>query len=331
MRRTLSVIIPNYNGSATVEICLKALFASDYTDFEVIVVDDCSEDDSVARISAFPCRLLRLPHHAGAAKARNMGAASSSGELLFFIDSDCVVSPDTLRLIDRESPRGALDLVTGGTYSRLPYDRTFFSIFQSVFINYSETKRPDAPDYIASHAMIMEAKAFKKSGGFPEQFMPILEDVEFSHRLRRSGFRLVMNPHITVRHIFHFSLYGSLANAIRKTRYWTMYSLKNKDLLVDSGTASKELKTNTAALLVIGIFGLCWSSWGGAILPSLMVAVLATNLWISRGLVQAFYQTAGFGFACRATLYYTTLYPMAVGFGAVLGMAQYLLRGGGLR
>ena len=89
-----------------------------------------------------------------------------------------------------------------------------------------------------------------KSGGFKENFLPILEDVEFSHRLRRTGFKLTMNPEILVRHIFNFTLIKSLKNAFRKSLYWTIYSLKNKDLLTDSGTASIELKFNVASFFL---------------------------------------------------------------------------------
>jgi len=74
--------------------------------------------------------------------------------------------------------------------------------------------------------MAMATESFRKSGGFSEKFLPILEDVDFSHRLRELGYRLVMNPILQVQHIFNFSLYRSLRNAIRKSMYWTMYSIK---------------------------------------------------------------------------------------------------------
>src|SRR3990172_12839926 len=94
----ISVIIPNYNACATIGRCLEAVFSSRYENFEVIVVDDCSTDDSVEIIERFPCKLIRLPARSGAARARNVGALSSTGELLFFTDSDCFVLEDTLTM-----------------------------------------------------------------------------------------------------------------------------------------------------------------------------------------------------------------------------------------
>jgi teichuronic acid biosynthesis glycosyltransferase TuaG len=78
MEEFVSVIIPNYNGSATIAKCLGAVYSSDHAFFEVIVVDDCSTDHSTEIIGTFPCSLVKLDTHVGAAGARNMGALRSS-------------------------------------------------------------------------------------------------------------------------------------------------------------------------------------------------------------------------------------------------------------
>src|SRR5512144_1290369 len=118
MGTRLSVIIPNYNGGRTIGRCLEALFASSYDNFEVVVVDDCSSDGSPEIISRFPCRLVRLHARSGAARARNVGAQNSGGEVLFFIDADCIVQKDTLLRVDRSVDAGD-KAVVGGTYTRL--------------------------------------------------------------------------------------------------------------------------------------------------------------------------------------------------------------------
>ena len=66
----ISVVIPNRNGAETIGLCLEALFASSHNSFEVVVVDDCSGDNSVAIIKQFPCKLVELTSHVGAAAAR---------------------------------------------------------------------------------------------------------------------------------------------------------------------------------------------------------------------------------------------------------------------
>lgn len=313
----ISVIIPNRNGEKTIGRCLEAAFASQYPNFEVVVVDDCSDDSSLDIIAGYPCRLIRLPEHGGASRARNEGARNSRGDILFFIDADCLLQPETLDRAATASMENGPDVIIGGTYTWLPYDRDFFSIFQSIFIHYSETKNIEAPDYIATHAMLIHAATFHKSGGLNEDFMPILEDVEFCHRLKRLGFRLRMAPDIQVQHIFNFNLAKSLRNGIRKTKYWSIYSIKNKDLLSDSGTASLEFKFNVVscfAILALLFLALLLNSWA-LIVPALLL--FAANLLFNRNLIRAFHRVSGSYFAIFAVLYYTFVYPFAVGIGAI--------------
>ncbi len=331
--RFISIVIPNRNGAATIGQCLRAALASDYRRFEVVVVDDGSEDGSVDIVRGFPCRLVRLPSRVGVSRARNAGARAAAGELLLFIDADCLLGPEALSVANAAfgHDRGR---VLGGTYTPRPHDRDFFSAFQSAFIHHFETKRAE-PDYVAAHAMAIDAGLFRRSGGFVEgSFIGVaasVEDVEFSHRLRRRGCRLAMEPALRVTHVFRFSLRRSLANAIRKARYWTTYSLANRDLLADSGAASLELKTNVLCALLSG--GLAAASLSsGAAWPLLAVApLLALDLWVNRGLAGAWMAAGGARFAALAVLYYLTLYAAAVALGGLVGAAHYLwsLRLGG--
>ena len=316
----ISVIIPNHNGEKTIGLCLEAAFASKYTNFEVVVVDDCSSDSSTTFIDNYPCRLIRLSKHSGASKTRNTGAENSRGEILFFIDADCLLQTNTLEKVASAYMKSGPEVVIGGTYTWLPYDQNFFSIFQSIFIHYSETKNVQNPDYIATHAMLIPADSFKKSGGFNEDFMPILEDVEFSHRIKRTGYSLRMDPDIQVQHIFNFTLIKSFRNGIRKTKYWSLYSIKNKDLLSDSGTASQEFKFNVLSCftnLIFLLLGLLLHNWI-FLVPALLLYI--ANLYFNRSLVRAFHKVSGPYFAISAVLYYTFLYPFAVGIGAFSGI-----------
>jgi len=326
--RFISVVIPNRNGAATIGRCLTAAFASDYGRFEVVVVDDASEDGSVETIATFPCRLVRLGRHGGVSRARNAGARASSGELLFFIDADCLLGRETLSVANASYGEGG-NRVLGGTYTPTPADGDFFSRFQSVFIHHFETKRKD-PDYLAAHAMMVDARLFERSGGFVEDsFIGVaasVEDVELCHRLRRAGCELVMDREIQVQHVFRFSLRRSLRNAVKKSRFWTTYSLFNRDLLADSGAASRELKANVF-LGALQTLLLAWSAASGSAWPlAPVLPLLAVNLLANRGLVAAWFGNGGFVFSALATLYYTTLYAAAVAVGAAAGVVSFAWR-----
>ena len=324
----ISVIIPCFNGAGTLERCLRGAWSQEDSNFEVIVVNDGSTDGSAEIAGKFPCKLLNMEEQGGAAHARNCGAAVARGQWLFFTDADCILPRHTLRNLRRALQAHDMDhMVLGGSYTLISGDRGFFNEFQSVFVHYHETRPVVAPDYLATHALAISATCFARSGGFREDLLPILEDVEYSHRLRRQGLVLKMVPDILVRHIFGFSLAGSLANALRKTRHWVVYSLSRRDLLADSGAASRPLKLNVAS------FYLCLLLLAVTLVlevPGLMVLIvliMGANLWCNRGLAGAMLRAAGSGFAIPGMLYYSFVYPLPIGMGGMLGVKDFLRNG----
>ncbi|MDQ6780062.1 MAG: glycosyltransferase [Candidatus Eremiobacteraeota bacterium] len=95
---TASIVVPVYNAAATLHDCLIALGGQDMpqSDFEVIVVDDGSTDDSAALASTFPVRVIRRPN-GGAGAARNTGWRAAQGAWIAFTDADCVPARGWLR------------------------------------------------------------------------------------------------------------------------------------------------------------------------------------------------------------------------------------------
>jgi len=326
MSDLISVIIPARNTGATIGVCLDAVFAFTHDNFEVIVVDDASEDDTADIARQFSCTLLSLDVQSGAAKARNVGAEQATGKIFFFTDADCVPLPDALEVALNTLRECKEQTVLGGTYTAMSFDNRFFSNFQSVFINYSETKSAENPDYIATHAMAISAELFRKHFGFRENHLPILEDVEFSHRLRSAGVELQLDPNIKVRHIFNFNLLGSMRNAFRKSMYWIIYSIGNRDILSDSGTASIGLKVN-AGLFMVSLMLLAMFAILGNTMFVYSVGVLELiNVYINRGQLTAFYRAGGIMFGLISTLYYLFIYPIPVASGTVMGMLKYIMR-----
>jgi len=323
-KQLISIIIPNYNGSRTIGTCLDSIFAHDDPDREVIVVDDCSNDRSRDIIRKYPCKLIELKQRSGAAAARNAGAFGCEGNIFFFIDADCILKDDALAVVRKHLAMQPHDTVIGGTYSPVPYDHGFFNQFQSIFINYFETKNSSDPDYLAAHAIVIHASVFKQLGGFREDFLPILEDVEFCHRLRKAGYSLIVAPDLQVSHWFNFSFTQSLRNAFRKTRYWVEYSLVNKDLFADSGTASREIKINGGVWLSMLILIIIAEASGRQNMLIPLPLLWMANLYLNRHLFRAFLAGGG-GFAFMAGMYYCVIYPAALWVGACSGSVQYLL------
>src|SRR2546430_1459666 len=98
MEKTVSIIVPTRNRMRKLRRCLESLLKSSYRDFEVVVVDDCSDEDPTLLLkSAYPSvKVYRNSSRKLLSGSRNFGASVSRGELLFFIDDDNVVAPDTV-------------------------------------------------------------------------------------------------------------------------------------------------------------------------------------------------------------------------------------------
>ena len=94
----VSVIVPARNCERTIDQCISSILATDYPQErrEIVVVDNASTDSSRERISRFPVRCLSEDVR-GASAARNRGITSSSGEIVAFIDADCVATTGWLR------------------------------------------------------------------------------------------------------------------------------------------------------------------------------------------------------------------------------------------
>lgn len=97
MAPLVSVIIPTYNRAALVAQAVASVTAQTFRDFEIVVVDDGSTDNTVEALAPWDdIRILRQPRRQGVAAARNLGATAARGEWLAFLDSDDLWLPEKL-------------------------------------------------------------------------------------------------------------------------------------------------------------------------------------------------------------------------------------------
>lgn len=103
MQNMISIIIPMYNDAGTIGRCLRSIKAQSYTDFEVIVADDGSSDDSVAQCKKYMAGDSRMQlvkcEGKGVSAARNTAIRIAGGKWLFFIDSDDWIERETLKAV----------------------------------------------------------------------------------------------------------------------------------------------------------------------------------------------------------------------------------------
>lgn len=97
----VSIITPSYNSSVYIGATIKSIFSQTYKNWELIIVDDCSTDDSIEIIEAYckmdsRIKLIKLNNNSGAAVARNTGLENASGRFIAFLDSDDKWLPNKL-------------------------------------------------------------------------------------------------------------------------------------------------------------------------------------------------------------------------------------------
>ena len=204
----VSVIIPVKNASRTIGKCLESLMDLDYPSFEVIVVDDYSEDETVQVIRGFGnhVRLIAETAATGPSRARNAAARIAQGQFLAFTDGDCVVDRQWLRQLIKgfETDRVA---AVGGAQA-VPSDENAFGRKVAFFLQRAGVvteyvRRPSKKlrfvRHNASCNAVYRKDIFLALGGFLPGLWPG-EDVELDHRLIRKGYRILSNPQAVVYH-----------------------------------------------------------------------------------------------------------------------------------
>ena len=117
-KANISIIIPAYNAEKTITRCIKSVQAQLYTDYEVIVIDDGSEDktaDMVAQICSEDDRIhLYSQSNHGVSNARNTALSYAAGKYIMFVDSDDLIQPQYMQTYFDAAERENADIVIGG-------------------------------------------------------------------------------------------------------------------------------------------------------------------------------------------------------------------------
>lgn len=276
----LTAIVPVHNGREQLGMCLDHLFRSrPVPPDECIVVDDGSTDGSAAVAREFGCRVITSTKRNGPAYARNLGAVAATGDLLFFLDSDVCVHPDTLLRLRRafqEDPE--LDALMG-SYDDEPEQQDFLSQYRNLMHCYvHQHGRRDACTFWSGCGAIRK-KVFLEHGGFDESYQrPAIEDIELGYRLQQAGCRLLLDREIQVKHLKKWTFWGLLKTDVRDRGIpWTELILRDQQMPND---LNLHLSQRVSVVLVFLLLGTCAAAswlWGDRFLLPLF-ALLTLSL-----------------------------------------------------
>jgi GT2 family glycosyltransferase len=217
------VIVAARDAARTLPACLASLVALDYPDFDVVVSDDGSRDETAAIARSFGVRVIDGGGR-GPSAARNLAVAASTSAVVAFTDADCEVPPHWLRALagglvrsgaasvggrqrnvfDRDWPQRHGDTEGGSNERRVTSNESealdaFFSL-ASVVAEYTRSEAAEREvDHNASCNSAYRRDAFVEVGGFAEGLWPG-EDVDLDYRLRQRGYRCYYVPDAVVVH-----------------------------------------------------------------------------------------------------------------------------------
>ncbi len=224
--RTVSIVIPNYNGKHFLEDCLTSVFAQDIQDQEVIVVDNGSTDGSLEYLNTYPgVRTIAMDKNYGFCGAVNAGIKAAESEYVILLNNDTEV--------DKNFAKELLNAIQA--------DEKIFSCSSKMVQFQDRTLMDDAGDYYCAlgwafgrgkggsvenytesvdvfaacaGAAIYRKKMLESLGYFDENHFAYLEDIDLGYRARIQGYRNVYAPKAIVYHVGSgFS--GSAHNAFK--------------------------------------------------------------------------------------------------------------------
>jgi GT2 family glycosyltransferase len=321
----LSVVMPVYNAESTLAECLTRLYKSAFGDFEVVMVDDGSTDGSRAIASSFPVRIVPSDGRVGPAAARNLGARVAEGDVIFFIDSDVMVQPDTLARVAARFERGDVEGIVGVQSAAMRH-RDLISQYKNLWMRWTYVRQTgDVPLFYTTAAAIRR-EAFIGAGGFDQGYAtPNVEDTAFGQKLARLGIRVRVEPDLEVEHVKRYSLTGLLRTDYMRAVSLTRLKLRERGDLTRNNTsvpgsymASVPLAGLGTLALVLGVV------FGWPVVGALGALALAGVTALNAGFLAAIRDTEGI-LRAVAAIPLLWLELVVVGAGAAVGLLSYAL------
>ncbi len=298
---SVSVVIPVRDDAARLEQCLAALEASEVRPLETIVVDDGSTDDSGDVGRRRGARVLRLPTSHGPAHARNRGAEVARGDLLFFVDADVLVFPDTIAVAAKVLADGGPAAVIG-SYDDRPGHPSFLSQYKNLFHHWvHQTSREEAWTFWTGCGAIRR-DVFLGLGGFNEGYAkPSIEDIELGFRLRARGHRIRLEKTMLARHTKEWRLVDLVrTDVFQRGVPWIALMMRDRFAASDLNISAESRHSTVLSYLLV--LALVATPFRPEIWPwTVGFAALAWSavVWLHRDFYRFFVEKRGAWFALR--------------------------------
>lgn len=305
----ISIVTPVYNGGYPFVCCLLAMTRSQFRDWELIVVDDGSTDESAAIARQFGAQVIQTSGREGPGAARNQGAKIATGKYLCFIDADCEVCDDAIALLAKKLQLQPEIDALFGSYDDAPKATNFVAQYKNLMHHYVHQQGSEDASTFWSGFGVVKRELFLKLGGFDiERYpRPSIEDIELGYRLKQAGAKIHLAKELQVKHHKAWKLVGLIkTDVFDRGIPWTQLLLDNKSHMVNDLNLQTSSRVSVVATYGL-VFCLLTSVFNpAAIILGLILAVLLLSLnW---DVYRLFYHKRGLLFALKVVplhwLYY---------------------------
>jgi GT2 family glycosyltransferase len=198
-RPRVSVVVCSYNGGSTLAQCLESLAALNYPDYEVILVDDGSTDDTRSIAARYPCVRAIHQENLGLGAARNVGLQAATGQIIAYTDSDCMAHPDWLTHLVAQFERCGAAAV-GGPNLAPPAGGVAACVAAAPGQPMHVLESDQVAEHIPGCNMAFRRAALESINGFDPQFHAAGDDVDICWRLQTAGHWISFAPAAMVWH-----------------------------------------------------------------------------------------------------------------------------------
>jgi len=324
------VVVPVYNSISELRECLAALAASNFHDFEVLVVDDGSTDPIKELVDSRGFRYVGIEGPGGPARARNHGVRLVHSPYVLFIDADVCVHADTLdRIVATLTSDPTIDAVIG-SYDEWPARPNFMSQYKNLFHHYVHQEADGVVGTFWSGCGAIKRELFIKAGGFDElrYRRPSIEDIELGTWLSAAGHRIVLDRRVKVKHLKHWTLRSVLKTDILDRGIpWTR-------LIMRAGALPNTLNVTWVqrfSVLLAYLTPLALlAAWWSPLFLILAFGLALTLGWLNRRFYRFYLDRSGWWFTLRVVpLHWLYFYYCGLSF--VCGTALHYLTKDGPR
>ncbi len=227
----ISIVIPTYNSSRFMPGLLESIFKQTVDNMEVIIVDDCSKDDTIEIVKAYPVKVIQMEKNGGPARARNRGVREAKGDIIFFLDSDVLVLDGTVREVKDYFENNPSANCVIGVCATQPLNKGFVPTYMAMFeYIHLVSARGGRVSVFAPRCGAIKKELFQRVGGYDESYKGAdVEDFELARRINRED-SIFLNPNMLVRHQFVNNLSEAVRNYFKRAVMWIHLFLKDRQL-----------------------------------------------------------------------------------------------------